>query len=540
MTDPLETFVNAHRTYRVEHAGKVYDAVPYATMGSLLARITSEAAGVPHVVETTDDATPAPVAPTPTPVAPAPVAPTPAALVAAQNRPAVTPTPVAPAPATPTGVVAAYTAPDAARGANQIDERGLARSKTDFAALVAAGFSPEQTIFARGSRVIEDGVRNARRARVDFESKPRIGEAMDDLIDQIVRENRDDLEVDRNTVLMDGQGRLVVGNERLTIDRRAFASLVSRLGLPTGAGSYLAECWPDLRARNVNNWQKKAVADGREASPLKLRTRDTDDGRAIFGVVTEHYTPFDVDKVAEAARIALPPDARAEVTYDGQRARITALFHSTVNPADYVAGEFFRVGIQIGMDDTGGGSIGIKLLAEQNLCLNLVIVSRQAQPVVRVRHVGSVNALAEKIRQGLRESERAIAPFLKQWGYARQDDLAAAAKARGEIYEGMKASEILAALANGAIERELVPVRGRRSEVVGELTRAWEKDRSADGPSVGTVTRAGLVNAFTRWAHESAASDPFFADEVQTAASRLLWPADSRLAVPVVPALPLT
>ena len=97
-----------------------------------------------------------------------------------------------------------------------------------------------------------------------------------------------------------------------------------------------------------------------------------------------------------------------------------------------------------------------------------------------------------------------------------------------------------AALANGVIERELVPVRGRREEAVGELVAAWEADRSADGPRAGTITRAGLTNAFTRWAHESPNSNEFFATEVETAASALLWPSDTRLAQPVaIPALPL-
>jgi len=109
----------------------------------------------------------------------------------------------------------------------------------------------------------------------------------------------------------------------------------------------------------------------------------------------------------------------------------------------------------------------------------------------------------------------------------------------GEVVEGMTMSEVFAALANGVVERDLVPVRGQRREVVEALTQAWLDDASGDGPAAGTVTRAGMVNALTRWAHRGQ-DDAFFADKVQVGASALLWPETSKAtAPPAIPALPL-
>lgn len=558
-SNPIVDLVNAHRTYRIEHAGQVHDGVSYAAVPALLAKLTTEHAGVPTVIETTGAA---------------PVAPTARRLVAPPPAlPALPPAAVAVVETVArTALQEAYTAPDAQRdrGADdgQVDARGQARSQRDFDAAQASGFAPAQSVYTRGRRVVQVGIDNAREFRAEYEAKPRIEEAMDALIEQVRTERREDLVVPRTALRMDASGRVVVdATTRIDIEQRAFASLTARLGIPHGS-QYLAACWPELRARNVNQWQLRAAAAEQlerdvattagkvfEADTINLRTRmapaetritggvpvQVPERRVGFAVVSgEGYTEFDVDKLARAVKIAMPSDARAEVHYDGFRAKITALFHSTVNPVDYVAGEFFRAGIVVKTDDTGRGGVRGYAVVEQNLCLNLYILSRKAVPLFSASHIGDPVKLAKKIKEGLKKGEDALAHFLAAWGYARKDDIAAQAAARGELYEGMTMTAIFAALANGAIERELVPVRGKREEAVGELINAWEQDRSVDGPRAGTVTRAGLTNAFTRWAHESPNSNEFFAVEVEQAASDLLWPSDTRVAVPpMIPALPL-
>lgn len=563
---------NARRIYTITHAGETHACVPFHDVPALLARLTAKAPGIPQVREVLDAAStaaevaPEPAAPAPQPSAPvspasAPVSP---ALGTGGWHAALVVGGVS-APRAGTAVAPAYTATNEGRG-EVVDQRGRARSRADFEAAEKAGFAPAQSLYTRGTRVIDVGVQNATLFREQYERKPLIGDACDALVGKVEAEQRQDVVMRRIDVQMLDNGMVVdLGAEEddarrvhgveptpLLIEQKPFGQLTRRLGLPEGAGMYLSQCWPELRAENVNQWQQRArdaerfaeektqLAGGTHVHEhLKMRTRLDTKGRAIYAVVSDGYnTEFDVDKLARAVKLALPPEARAEVHYDGFRARITALFHSTVNPKDYVAGEFFRAGIVVRTDDTGGGSVTGYAVVEQNLCLNLYILSKKAVPIFRVRHIGDPVALATKIKEGLKKGEEALSHFLDAWGYARRDDIAAAAKERGELYEGMSATAIFAALANGVIERELVPVTGKRTQVVSDLVMAWERDKSADGPRAGTITRAGLTNAFTRWAHESQ-DDPFFADHVQAAASALLWPGDRQQKPVTIPAVPL-
>ena len=82
----------------------------------------------------------------------------------------------------------------------------------------------------------------------------------------------------------------------------------------------------------------------------------------------------------------------------------------------------------------------------------------------------------------------------------------------------MSIAQVLPGLFNGALERELVPVRGRRPEVLKALVQAYERE-----PVKHTeVTRSDMVNAFTRYAHETE-HDPFRAFEIEKAAGSLLF-----------------
>jgi len=420
-------------------------------------------------------------------------------------------------------------------GKSHVDEKAEARITADMAAMKNAGFAISQPLFAAGTRVVQEGVERAATLRQEFEAKPLVGDALGALQDRIAGEQRQDVIAPASSVRMDNLGRLAVNKDRFGMDEKAFKALVSRLGLPS-AGAYLAACWPELRAKNVNNWQLLKVAEeaaaraealgkGREYEQalINLRTRLNGDRRDVYAVVSDSYAEFDIDKFAQAIKIAMPNDARAEVHYDGQKAKIDVHFHSTVQPEDYAAGEIFRAGISFRTDDTGGGSVKGSSFLEQNLCLNLIITNYAAQPVFSVRHIGDVREMAQKIRKGIRDAEATIAPMMRQWGYARKDDLVAVAVERDRSYEGIGLKEMLAGFFNGAMERELVTVPGRREETIPKLVRAWERDAGTDGPQSGTITRAGFVNALTRYAHEGQ-SDVWAQDEIQQSASRLLWP----------------
>src|SRR5690606_3584258 len=87
-----------------------------------------------------------------------------------------------------------------------------------------------------------------------------------------------------------------------------------------------------------------------------------------------------------------------------------------------------------------------------------------------------------------------------------------------ENITGRPASEVLPGLFNGILQRELVRVPGRKPDTVQKLMELHSQDEAA--PAYG-VSRASIINAFTRYAHV-VESDPFVADEIREGAGRLL------------------
>lgn len=436
---------------------------------------------------------------------------------------------------------------------SHVSATAKARSEADAAAAVAAGFSVKRPLFARGTLLMVVGVENARNARVEFGVMPSTPEACADVVNAVKAEERRDMPVVIGALRMTSRGNLAVGDQRLTLTEDALGGVANRAGLPA-AGRYLRGCWPELRAINVNHWCKalqdqetaalqefgaqveqlrrdgkhKAAAEAKPPTPAKmvLRTRNAPrGGREVFAAVSESYAAFDCDKVAQAIALAMPEGSKARVHYDGTKMRADVLFMSTAAPEDWAAGEFFRAGVRIITDDTGGGGVVVSSFIEQNLCLNLLIIDKAAKPVANLRHLGSVERLAKDFKQALVKAQDNLGHFLKQWGYARKDDLIEQAVQDDASLQGLSRLPVslqIEGLFRGTLERELVQVRGRVEDNVQALVRSWNDDTSSDGPRAGTLTRAGLVNAFTRYAHESA--DPFEGAAIEQQAAALLWP----------------
>ncbi|MBP7551776.1 MAG: hypothetical protein KA761_15900, partial [Gemmatimonadaceae bacterium] len=276
-----------------------------------------------------------------------------------------------------------------------VDAVGLARSEADKLAAERAGFAPAPTVYTRGLRVIQAGVDAAEASRADFDRKPKVSEACETFRGRIASEKRQDVATDAVAIAMHDDGKIHdlsggyagpagmptrTGFPEMRLEQGAFENLVSRLGY--GGGRYLADkCTPELRAHNVNA-QRDRLDDEQEAERVRaaevaaeqktankwaprqvvLRTRrdraaKDPTARSTFAVVSPTYAPFDADLVAEAIAQATPPEARGSIAYDGRRTRFEILFQSTVQPRHFVAGEFFRAGVIVRTDDTGGGSV---------------------------------------------------------------------------------------------------------------------------------------------------------------------------------------
>jgi hypothetical protein len=417
----------------------------------------------------------------------------------------------------------------------EIDAVGRDRSNAARLEMKANGFMPAMPIYAVGSRVMQLGVENARSSRLEYDALPLLPQACASLIHTVAREQRKDIVVDRlANVTMTPEGLLRNQGGGVKLSEPAFGGLLSRAGI--GGHSYLAKCPPDLRAQNVNYWlselkfneradEIQALASKTKFEPkdAKFRTRLNRGEREIFAVVSGSYGAFDADKIATALSMAAPNGARGSIVYDGTRLKAETLFHSNVAPEEFVAGEFFKAGVLVRSDDTGGGSIRISAVVWQNLCLNLIILDECVQPIAAIRHVGSVQDLANKFTVAFAQALNTIEGFLVKWNYAVQEDVGAPAEAA--THEGkansLAISEILPGLFNGIVERELVPVRGQRKDIVQGLVRMYEQDTSAAVVGKDFVSRAAVVNAFTRYAH-SVNTDPFEQDAIERSAGRLL------------------
>ena len=435
---------------------------------------------------------------------------------------------------------------------------GAARSQTDYDDAVALGFAPKQSLYTRGTRVNETGVENARRSREEWANMPLVTDACADVVRRVEAEQRNDSDpVALSTLRYDNEGRLVLaGGRRIMLTERALSGIANRMPVvdlehhaergSVGGAGYLARIKPTLRAINLNHHardlgeyeaRRAAAEQGFTPTTTVLRTRRNGDDREVFAAVSAKYASFDTDKIAQALALAAPGDARGTVAYDGQRAKFELVYHSDVDAREYVAGEFFKAAVRVRTDDTGGGGIRVSAALFQNLCLNLIIIDTATQQIANLRHIGSVEKLAAAFRVAFDQAMKAIGPFITRWGMAAKEDVLARAITTEQITDAVPFEVALPGFFNGLIERDLVPVamHGRkRTEVVADFVRMYAADESGARRDDGTITRAAVVNAITRYAHE-VESDPFAGAEMEEAAGRLVAGKGSDKPLPCIP-----
>lgn len=418
---------------------------------------------------------------------------------------------------------------DAASG-RDISGTGKLRAMVDEAEAVASGFTLAKPLYSIGTKVIDVGVQNFRRSREEFEAKPKVIEACDAFLARIEQEKRRDSIVRMNEICMLPNGRLtkiqddrVKNGSVVLASAKTLGQLMAKSALESTGVGYLESCPTLLRAHNVNHWM--SVTDpGRE---IKLRMRKivnegivTDDSE-VYAVVSPSYATFDADKIASIVKSVCPEDARAEVLYDGYRTRINVTFHSDIKPEDCVTGELFKAGIIVKTSDTGDGSIQVSAFVERNLCLNLIVIDQAVQNVVRRRHKGDQDIIAEIVENGIQSAYGKIEGFVKKWGFANKEDLLTNTIDLEIKNDAMSpkhslTSELfMAGLFNGMIERELVTVKGKRDDAIDNLVSAWNKEPM--------LTRAGAINAVTRYAHEVEQNSPWDEDVLQEEAGKLLF-----------------
>jgi len=441
-------------------------------------------------------------------------------------------TPVPPAPETK------RSAPPSRPDQSDVDSEGVstsgkARAQADEDAAKAAGFSPKDPVFSIGRRVVQYGVEEAQRRRQAFDDLPLAKDAFGQFAEKIDSEQRVDRIVKLTDLKMAPNGDMEVRYNgkvfTVPVAQNAFEKLMGSR-LQVGGGRYLSDCWPELRAYNVNAWLAhfaEQLKGGDKEPTIVLRVRNKIGGtREIYGVVSEKYQgDFDAAAIARALAEAAPDNARGEVSYDGLKAKFDVLFHSNVKADEYVAGEIFRAGASVRTDDIGGGSIRTSGMIERNLCLNLIILDKAEKETARVMHKGDLDNLVQKFSAGFSEAMDSIAHFRDAWGFANAEKVVEAAATSENLNDpDMTMQDLLAGIfwAQLRNQRELVSVvRGNRKQVTRELVGAVMRDEKRP-ERVADVTRATIINGWTRYAHENAGHDPWLEDGIERAASSML------------------
>jgi hypothetical protein len=388
-----------------------------------------------------------------------------------------------------------------------ISVEGKARAEEDEAAAVQAGWSLKPPVYAIGSKVNSTGVANFRASRQEHDSKASVGEACEQLINLVEKEDRRDLVVKVPTLSMLPDGRITRGGGPLDVSERAITG-VGTMITPGGA-SYLRACPPDLRAVNFNHWSREGWREDQRATSalvekwdetgrrgpkpepvmvekevtLRTRLNHASNKREAWSFVGPRYEAHDINDIA--AQImrheAIPADAKCDIVYDGYKARIDVLFHTDIQPEKAVAGEIFKAGIMVKTADDGSGSIQISAQVFRNLCLNLIIIDHAKDLVTRRRHFGK--GIEADITTGIEVAMGKVKYFADKWSEATLENVI-------EKYGVNNVEDVL----RGLVFNKVVHVSGvKPDEMFDRLLRAYQAE-----PGYG---RDAIVNAVTRCAH---------------------------------------
>lgn len=429
-------------------------------------------------------------------------------------------------------------APDPVRDPNTwssagVSEEGAARAKADEVAALEAGFSIAPPVYEIGSMVNQTGVDNFRASREEFDKMPTAVEACTRLADQIRDEQRVDVVCNVTDLRMDDDGCLTRGGGALPLTRRAMSGLATHI--TPGGGSYLRDCPVELRAHNVNHWCENGIredarattklmnqwenkrANGYAHAPqpapvmvakrvtLRTRKNGTSGRRENFAIVGPRYSAHDIDKIAEQVMTspAIPADARADIVYDGYRARIDVLFHTDIQPEKAVAGEIFKAGIMLKTADDGSGSIQIAAQVWRNLCLNLIIIDHAKDMVMRRSHRG--NGIADAVELGIADAMKKVAHFADKWSEATLENVV-------EKYGAENIEDVF----RGLVFNKVVHVANTSPKEMHErLMTAWYKEPGYD--------KTAIVNAVTRSAHEETWGKWTDVEDLETVGGQLLY-----------------
>lgn len=377
--------------------------------------------------------------------------------------------------------------------------RDLAAKESEV--LARHGIGEGDLFYATGTALADVGHSTMERYADEYAALPSATEAVRALRETIAKEDRRDTICDLAGYRVDADGRLaaaahVAGGKGVNIEPNAWKQLAAIAGSP-----------------NVN-----AGLSRRSHANRRVRARGPREDRSVFAIVSADekrgYAVLDAPEVADLVLQGLRDvgqgDAKAEVKYDPEstRYRIRALVQA---PVDIMAhrgvGRVHRVFLDVRGGDNGETSICGQMGVLRIRCLNASLAQTNGTAWSRI-HRGSSEAI-----------RAFVADMCGKWSVVAEEMRSLWARASAEHY--LDSETGLALSPQEAITRlvgnGLLPTGGLTTEAaIDAYVAAWHEEE-------GVNSAAGVIMAIQRAAHETTWRTKWATDEIESAASGLLY-----------------
>lgn len=369
--------------------------------------------------------------------------------------------------------------------------------------------------YVPGTELAESGLERSQKYAAEYAALPGIALAASQHRTTVMNELRRDRNIRLSDWRLDSSGLLssTLETKSATLSDTAWAQLGLRhseipaplcsLSLEVNAARVAARSAPK---GNVNAWI------GAVTGEVKSRVRTVDGARQIFAIVSSGargYTAYDSDAVmADLARAM--PDTKCQIEYDPAttRLRARAYIQAPVDISAFVGvGRVHRAGVQLTTRDDGMMALTGRAFIERVRCKNHTLVEEK-QGEIRRRHVGDYAQLRAQINTLVGRMPAMIDALRGLWS-----------RAAAEYYLDSESGIQLSA--PEAITRLVVhghvPTGGlEEKDAIAAYTNAW---RVEDSPH----SAAGVLMAVQRAAHETTWRTKWSSDEIESAASELLY-----------------
>jgi hypothetical protein len=387
------------------------------------------------------------------------------------------------------------------------------RAEDDEMLALTNGFSPKPPVFELGTPVNNWGVDNARKSRKNWEELPLAQDDCVSYIDIINSEDRQDISYELNKFRMNEVGA-IDGPTMYVPTEFALSSLVQKTRVVSNlrgaqavvkAASYVSDPYSPLELRQeiVNYY----LSTSKKSAWLRSRVHKRSVGRELFGVFSDRYDrSWSVNNILELVRQKLELSdnpARSETTYDGHKFRMSIVYHTAIEPENYVAGEFFQAGVDISLADDGSQSIRLSPFVLRNLCLNLIILDRASQ-TIELTHLKK--DLGKAINEGIDAALHKVEGFAEKWSLAGKESIL------DGIYDNLDPVKVITKLVKAGYGK--IPGLNK-DEAAQKIYGAWKKEPG--------YTKAAMVNAISRAAHENNWTSPWITQSLEESAGELLY-----------------